>query len=212
MNRHYDGNSSSTPRRRGPLLVVLACILAAGWWLGGAGAVSQAPGVLVPYEPRQYALTATVPPMQREGFTIVAVATIELSARVLSREDYRFDTGAAVAPVDLTLGWGRMSDSAVLSRIRLTQGGRWWRWYSDRLPIPVEEINRSAANMHMIPATDEVQAVLDQVREGDIVELRGYLVDVSRRRDSWRWKTSRTRTDTGAGACELVWIESLRIR
>lgn len=212
MNRHYDGSSSTPARKRGLWLALPACILAAAWWLGGAGAMSQAPGVLVPQEPRQYELATSVKPIQREGFTITPVAWFELSARVLSREDYRFDTGAAVAPVDLTLGWGRMSDSAVLARIRLTQGGRWWRWYSERLPIPVDEINSSAANMHMIPATDAVQDLLDQVREGDIVELSGYLVDVSRRRDNWRWKTSRSRTDTGAGACELIWVESLRIR
>jgi hypothetical protein len=49
-----------------------------------------------------------------------------------------------------------------------------------------------------------------KVREGDVIVLQGYLVDVDH--DSgWRWRTSMNRTDTGAGACEIVFVEFISI-
>jgi len=38
------------------------------------------------------------------------------------------------------------------------------------------------------------------------VKLSGYLVDV-RGDDGWSISTSMTREDTGAGACEVIWVE-----
>jgi hypothetical protein len=62
----------------------------------------------------------------------------------------------------------------------------------------------------MIPATASVERSLMKLRQGDIIELQGYLVDVDH--DSgWRWRTSMTRTDIGAGACEIVYVESIAV-
>jgi hypothetical protein len=77
-------------------------------------------------------------------------------------------------------------------------------------PIPRREIETSSANMHMIPADPEVKRELEQVRQGQVVHIVGFLVDASRT-GGWHWNTSMTRDDTGAGACELVYLESLDI-
>ena len=61
---------------------------------------------------------------------------------------------------------------------------------------------------HMIPAHAAVARKLNQVRPGHIVRLRGYLVAVSAD-DGWQWRSSLSRTDTGNGACELMWVESV---
>ena len=65
--------------------------------------------------------------------------------------------------------------------------------------------------MHMIPATDVVDSVLHEIRNGDIIELSGSLVNVASNTDGWRWNSSQTRNDTGKGACELIWVKSLQI-
>ena len=146
----------------------------------------------------------------RRSITLATRAHFEATARVLSREDYRFDAGAALAPTDLALGWGRMSDSGVLDRIEITQSGRFYYWRVKDFPIPRREIEESSANMHIIPADAGVRAMLDRVRPGELVHLEGFLVD-ARRADGWRWNTSLTREDTGNGACELVFVESLTV-
>ena len=77
-------------------------------------------------------------------------------------------------------------------------------------PIPRREIETSSANMHMIPADPGVKRQLERVRAGQVIHLEGFLVDASRP-GGWHWKTSMTRNDTGAGACELIYVESVDV-
>ncbi len=188
---------------------VLVVLLGAARWWHHRGPEHNAPGVLAPDSPEQVELDRPAQ-LQRGNITLTTRAHFELTARVLSREDYRFDEGAALAPTDLALGWGRMSDSAVLDRIRISQGGRFYHWQVDDFPIPRREIERSSANMHIIPADAGVRGMLARIRPGEVVHIEGFLVD-ARRPDGWHWNTSLTRDDTGNGACELVFVESLVI-
>lgn len=165
------------------------------------------PGTVVADVPRQDDLDHGTR-LQRGDFTLTTRARFELTARVLSREDYRFDAGAALAPVDLALGWGPMSDGAVLAKISISQGNRFYHWHVDEFPIPRRDIETSSANMHMIPASDVVRRALERVHTGEVVHLQGFLVDASRP-DGWQWHTSMTREDTGNGACELVYVEDI---
>ena len=131
-------------------------------------------------------------------------------ARVLGREDYRFDRGAQLSPTDLALGWGPMDDPEIFGRIEIRQSNRWYYWRADDFPIPRREIERHSANMHMIPANAAVADVLDSLRIGDRIRLSGQLVRVEGD-DGFRWVSSLSREDTGNGACELVWVEQLAV-
>ncbi|MBU2709290.1 hypothetical protein KCM76_25060, partial [Zooshikella marina] len=55
-----------------------------------------------------------------------------------------------------------------------------------------------------------VEDALKSVKKGDIIQLVGSLVNVDAN-DGWRWRSSMTRTDTGGGSCELIWVENLSI-
>ena len=55
-----------------------------------------------------------------------------------------------------------------------------------------------------------VKHQLEQVRQGQVIHIEGFLVDASRS-DGWHWNTSMTRDDTGAGACELIYVESIGV-
>lgn len=166
------------------------------------------PGVLAPVAPVQVDLDDGTR-LQRGDITLRTRAHIALTARVLGREDYHWDAGAELAPMDLALGWGRMSDSAVLASIDIRQSARFAYWHVDSFPIPRREIETSSANMHLIPADEGVRRAMQRVRAGQLVRIDGFLVDASRP-DGWRWHTSLTREDTGGGACELVFVEMLQ--
>lgn len=131
-------------------------------------------------------------------------------ALVLGREDYRFDRGAQVSPTDLALGWGPMADPGLSGQIEIRQSNRWYYWRADELPIPRREIERHSANMHMIPASAAVAATLDRLQAGARIRLSGQLVRVEGD-DGFQWVSSLSREDTGAGACELVWVEQLTV-
>lgn len=172
--------------------------------------ITHAPGNLVSTLPVQSA------PRDAIAFThskhqLTRLQEFQISARVLSRADYSMDRGAALAPMDLALGWGRMSDSAVLSQLSIRQAGRYFIWSAEQYPIPLEEIRQSASNMHLIPANEQVARTIDKTRVGDIVEFSGALVE-AKGSDGWSWRSSLSRTDSGDGACELVYVEHYSIR
>ena len=68
-----------------------------------------------------------------------------------------------------------------------------------------------SANMHMIPKDEAVQEVLERVRKGDVVYIRGKLVRVNTT-DGWHWSSSLSRNDTGKGACEIIYVEEVDIQ
>lgn len=187
-------------------LLIPLCALAASACSqhGGAGATHGHRAIAAP---EQHAL-AQAHPLSIGHFTLQPRASFAMTVRVLSREDYQLDELAPLAPTDLALGWGRMADDKVLGKIRISQSNRLYYWYADDYPIPRKEIESSSANMHMVPANDDMAAKLRDVRPGDVVHVEGQLVDV-RRDDGWHMATSLARDDDGAGSSEIVLIERL---
>lgn len=193
-----------------PTLCLIA--LAAGAWnYVSTRPISHAQGAIAPTAPVQ-ADRADLPSFRAGNYDILSATEFSLEARVLATEAYRRGREAELSPIGLALGWGPMSDNAVLERLKISQGNRFYfyRW-SDRPPIPLSEIIEHSANMHMIPATDNIKRRLDKVRVGQIVALSGYLVRVQSS-DGWRRNSSMTRRDTGNGACEVVWVKDLAVR
>lgn len=189
------------------LLLLVALIGWGAYSSWNARPVSYGPGVAAPQAPVQREVSAT-PSFDYKGYRISPLAMFSVEARVLGREDYLLGREADLARTDLVLGWSRMSDKAVLDKIDIGQSNRFAYWNVKEFPIPQREIETSSANMHMIPANSAIEGKLKQIRKGQVVHLRGYLVRVDAS-DGWRWVSSLTREDTGAGACELVWVEEL---
>lgn len=163
--------------------------------------VSLAP---VSAEPLQQNLT---PPAELElgQYSLRLLAEFALEARVLARERYRMGREADLSPWDFALGWGRMAEPEIARQFTIRQSGRWYYWRTEQLPIPQREVEISSANMHLIPANDQVREALDRVNSGSTVSLRGFLVE-ARGEDGWRWRSSMSREDTGDGACELILV------
>lgn len=200
---------------------VAAILLAA---LLGVGAVTYRairprtypPGVLVADDPTQEDLPRPGEPIEKDGWTLRPLARFALDGRVLHVRDYRtglfgehrVDDLADLVPRDLAVGWGPMSDQAVLDRLSISQANRFffygWRGTS---PVPRATIVSHATNLHVIAASDAVARAVTRTRAGDLVTLRGQLVEVSRPGGP-HWRSSLTRTDDGPGACETVWVEA----
>ena len=188
-----------------PLLAILVCCVGIAGMLSGRP-IDRPPGVLVADEPRQKPTTAA--PFSHGDFELEPRAAYDIQARVLSVEEYSMDGGARLSPIDFAVGWGPMSDSAVLEHFRVTQGARFFTIYPDENAIDIGTALLGAANMHLIPATGQVSDQLEAVRPGHVVRLRGLLVDASGP-NGYTWNTSLTRQDTGAGACELFYVEEV---
>ena len=193
-----------------PLFILCLAVLAY-WsyerWTGRA--IDHPPGVLVDARPQQ----VDVQPSSffLEDYELTRRARFEIHARVLSKEPYHLRRESDLSPLDLALGWGVMSEQAMLDRIDISQSNRWYHTrYECPAPQPDEQIIANSSNMHMIPARKSIERQLKDLRPGNIVTLVGYLVDVDHV-SGWYWRTSMSRIDTGNGACEIVYVESLTV-
>jgi hypothetical protein len=193
------------------LSIILAIVLAwFGYWYLHRPIIYP-PGVLVPSDPDQLDLPLDTPPFEYGSFHLKPLAVFSIDARLLHRKTYRFDQQAALVPVDLALGWGPMSDQRVLDRLNITQSMRFY-WYKYNMPPPIarDQIISHSTNVHVIPATKEIVARCKSLRTGSLIHLGGDLVAVSGP-GIGNWQSSLSRTDTGNGACELMWVKELSI-
>jgi hypothetical protein len=172
--------------------------------------VKQGAGVIAPNPPVQRNLSPLPKRFGHGDYRIQPLATFTVDARVLSRKRYRFARGADICPIDLALGWGTMSDERVLGDIKIRQYNRYYVWSTKTFPIPRKDIERQSCNMHMVPADAAVRRSVNKVRVGQRVQFTGYLIEAISH-DGWSMKSSLSRGDTGANACEIVYVKELRV-
>ncbi|MGO1003951.1 hypothetical protein [Lysobacter sp. CA196] len=210
-----------------PRAWVVCCLIlsAIGWWYspvsprplhfpapadGASIDCPMPPRVVDGAEPLQTSVPASLQPFRLEPGSATPLAGFSIDGRVLSRRDYRMGREAEFSPTDLAIGWGRMREDTVLSQLDITQEVRFLTYrYFDKPPIPVDEMQRSVGNLHIIPANAEVARALKRVRKDQRVRVDGWLVRVETQQ-GMRWDSSMSRTDTGKGACELVYACSIQ--
>jgi hypothetical protein len=189
----------------GRSLLALA-IATLGWWWWQGRPLQHPPGILVSQEPMQTDVTGEKTTIVGD-FKLTAVARYVARGRVLGRKRYHSGEQSHLVPVDIALGWGRMSDQSILDQLGITMGNRFFFYqWSGAPPISPDEIMRCAANNHVIASNSAVASTISSLRIGSIAELEGWLVDADGP-DGFRWRTSRRRDDTGNGACELFFVE-----
>jgi hypothetical protein len=190
-------------------VVLVAGALVAAWQYVQGRPIERGPGVLVDAIPEQ-TLLENSQPIDFKGVVLKPRADFRGEVRVLGRERYRIGELADVAPLDIAVGWGEMSDSAVLRDIEISQSGRFYFWrYEEEPPIPEAQIVRQSANWHLVPANALVWRALRDVKVGDVVMLEGKLVDIEGA--GVVMKTSLTRDDSGAGACEIILVDEVEV-
>ncbi len=199
--------------RRVLFIAVLLASLWHFWQRWQLRPVHPADGPIAPAEPVQTDVDAASAPTALLGrWKLTPRAYYDITARILSREDYRFDPMSDLVPEDLALGWGPMSDNRVLRAFKITQGARFYSWRPlKELPIPRQDVIEHSANTHVIPADSSIRSQLARLRVGQVVHLTGLLVD-GLRNDGASVRTSLTRSDTGAGACEIMLVERVEAR
>ena len=159
---------------------VFIALLATAWFLYARinAPIAYPPGVLIAAEPQQTITTSDDGPFDEGKFHFQPLAHFALDARVLHQKIYRYDHAAALVPVDLAVGWGPMSDQAVLDQLEISQSARFF-WYQCK-----------------------------SLRTGELIHLSGLLVEATGP-EIGTWRSSLSRTDSGNGACELVWVEEI---
>jgi len=193
------------------ILFVLAIVGVwfAHWYLHRP--ITYAPGVLIAADPTQVKLPSNAPEFDFSHFHLKPLARFAADVRLLHSKIYRYDRQASLVPIDLAVGWGPMSDQHVLDRLHVSQSMRFF-WYEYKVPPPiaVEQIVSHATNIHVIPSTPELSSRCKALRSGALVHLSGELVEATGPQIG-TWRSSLSRTDSGNGACELLYLEDLDV-
>jgi len=142
-------------------------------------------------------------------FRLTPRASYDVAARVGRTERYRWGASGALIPWDFVLAWGAVAKEPAWSHVSYLQTGRFYNWRCDDTLDPGYVASHSA-NTHLIPASGRIAFALAHARRGDLVRLEGDLVDVEGP-GGFVWKTSLTRTDTGPGACETLYVRAVTI-
>jgi hypothetical protein len=190
-------------------------IVAAGW---GPRPVSVDGGPIDVSQPPEQTAVVGVDPIRLEAagyeFVITPLAHYVLRGIVVSRESYRMGWNASLSPYDVAIVWGELAADDAWRRLEWSQSGRWyfWRWHGDR-PFSNGEVVKNSSNTHLVPGSPDLASAARSLTPGEIAEFAGELVSITGRRgqESVRWKSSLSRTDTGDGSCEVLYLRRLRV-
>ncbi len=197
--------------------VVIALVV-----LGAAGCgprpVSEDAGPIDVSRPPDQTAIESADPIRLEAagyeFVITPLAHYVLRGVVVSRESYRTGWNAELSPCDVAVVWGELAAGDAWRTLAWSQSGRWyfWKWHGQQ-PFANELIASSSSNTHVVPASPNLASAARALAAGDITELTGELVRIDGRKgqERVRWKSSLSRTDTGEGSCELLYLRRLRV-
>ena len=120
--------------------------------------------------------------------------------------------GDNVNVMDLCVVWGDSVRSGAYRDVSF-HNSQWecnWSYSSERAMKQFD--NAQASNNHIVTDDPAVAKALRGIHVGDQIRLKGYLVDYTAYKDGRQAGTrvsSETRTDSGPGACEVLYVDGV---
>jgi hypothetical protein len=137
------------------------------------------------------------------------LAEYTIEAVIKSKKKYS-DYASDISRYDVALAWGDLNSKEIDDYVKYSQRGRWYYYNMDNdCPVSVSYIGERSANVHLIHENNDILKDIRALDEGDHIKLKGYLVKVNF--ESGPWTSSLTRTDTGDGACEVMYVTSVEV-
>jgi len=123
------------------------------------------------------------------------------------------DMADAISPMDVGLAWGKVAEYNKQMDIDWDHGDRYLKIDNvdarDLMYVGgIDYFNTHISNNHLIPADFSISHKVKKIRRGDHIKIKGYLVSVYGKRwgREYGWDSSTSRTDTGNGACEIIYV------
>ena len=200
----------------GLFLLLLLCLLVAGCNRPQPTGV-ESDEIDASEDPSQTPLSSqesVVVEMKKGECRLTPVAEYKIAALVVGKETYSYGWNAKVSPIDVALAWGRLADPESRKYVSYSQSNRWTSFkMKEGSPFDPAYIVSHASNHHIIPSTRNLLYAIKTIKEKQKVVLEGFLVNVAGTYEGnpvW-WKTSLSRTDSGDGACEILYVTKARI-
>lgn len=156
-------------------------------------------------------------------YILTPLFSYQISGFVVHKMDYRWFSiykSDSVFPLDLCLIWGDNVKSGVYKskQLRFSQDMRFcfWRYNGNDVNLSGTDIS----NNHLLVQNDGILKEINSVYPGDQVEIKGKLINIQARNlgepgtydpSYFEINSSTTMNDTGAGACEIIYVEDFDI-
>lgn len=173
---------------------------------------SEEPAIDTSQEPVQGPYSGEAIYEQIEGYkiTIMPLKTYKTAVVVIGKKFYS-DPEAELVPVDLCVVWGILAEPEYLQYIICTQTDRKCKIEGiERVNLSISYIEDHFTNLHIIPANETIYEAIRDIKIHQPIILEGFLVDVYIDGEIWL-ETSLSPTDTGTGACEILYVTKVRI-
>lgn len=172
--------------------------------------------------------------LERQNYTynLTPRANYELYGRIIDIDRYHgwwekfahgHDEGRmlynALSPLDLVIGYQQMADPQNINRFKFSHEYR-LMWWMPKTQQNISTLREMFNNFHIIPATPSIAFASKMLMRGDMIRLKGLLVDVNTPLYQW-WKLK-----TGFGhsqyhkelyggqyatMCFIVYVEEMQI-
>jgi len=149
-----------------------------------------------------------------ETYDIQPVAKYELWGLVVTKNNINswadiMHTDASVDIKDICVIWGENVANSDYKKVKFSSGD--FTCYFQYPHMTVFNHNK-ISNNHLLSDDAVVRHAIRQVKIGDQVHVKGMLVNYSPRSNpEWRRVSSTVRTDTGNGACEVLFVNQFDI-
>jgi len=188
--------------------LLIGLVILGIWFFETMRPVGQPPGVLAP-DPPQVTTAGEKPAIfERNGHVLTTLARFDAKARVLSVERYGRDRQARIAPMDIAIGWGTLSDTATFRGVDVAQTERRLVFKSYDPKLPDQRVAEQVVNLHVIGADAAIEKELAQLRQGNIIDVEGALVEAVSG-DGWRWR-GEPRSSAPEMPGTLLWVQRLK--
>jgi hypothetical protein len=155
-------------------------------------------------------------------YKLAVVCDYTISGLVVSKRDYRMFSiyqSDNMFPFDICLIWGNNVKSGVFRNraLKFSQDCRWCnaQWWGN-LDFNFSELS----NNHLLIDKKDIESTVKGLVAGDQVTITGKLVNVKAEliakagqydSQTLAWTSSTSRTDSGAGACEVIYVEGIQV-
>jgi len=145
-----------------------------------------------------------------DGNTFTPFKKIQATVRVIEKDRYFFDGMSKFSPYDVLVGWGQVSDQKNLDYIRFDLKNRDYSFKKTRLPLKADIIKSHTELWHLVSSTEEIESSLFSLRDGHVITLEGFIVDVITKGGlTWNSVSSPSQITKNGNKHEIIWVTSL---
>lgn len=170
-----------------------------------------------PYQARTYSRPIV---FEKDGykFEVKPLYNYVIDGLVVSKITYKFFSiykNESIFPVDIALLWGSNIENKIFKAktIKFEQD---MRWVFVKCSIPIKFNPSEISNNHLLINDPRLEKIALSLCAGDQVSIKGKLVNVvatnlKNPSNRYAWNTSTSRHDSASGACEVIYVEDIKI-